>query len=213
MDLLVEPYYHVAELDGAVRSVLRHRPRVVVIEVVGWLALAGTSSMDLSRLPRGIRSAADRVKFFRRAKQRTASKSGSSELIVNVPSGILGAAVDLLRPLMPRLPRPTLAEYESCVSSVLEKLRDEGIAAVVQGPGAGNFATQSKGRPADLADLYRAVGEMARRVAEAHGALFVDRWDTVTSTFFIPGTTRPTAKGHSVWGHLLADHLLREGLV
>lgn len=213
MDLLVEPYYHVAELDGAVRNVLRQRPRVVVIEVVGWLALAGSTSIDLSRLPRGIRSAADRVKFFRRAKQRTASKSGSSELIVNVPSSLVGTAVDLLRPLMPRLPRPTLAEYESCVTNVLAKLREEGIATVVQGPGAGNFAVESKGRPAHLAELYRSVGDMARRVAAAHGALFVDRWDTVTGNFFIPGTTRPTAKGHSVWGHLLADHLLREGLV
>lgn len=214
VELVVEPYYHPAQLLGAVRKALAQRPRVVVVEVVGWLAITGSSTIDLSRLPRGIRSAYERGQFLRRATRLVAKKTQSSGLIHHVQTSALALASSVVRPLFPRLPRPTVPEYETFVSEALALIATApGISRVVQGPGAGNFATESKRLPVDAIARYRAVNEMARRVAAAHGALYVDRWDTVASGFFIPGTTRPTARGHSMWGHLLADHLLREGMV
>jgi hypothetical protein len=71
----------------------------------------------------------------------------------------------------------------------------------------------SKKIASDALQRYRAVLAMARRLAAAHNALFVDRWDTVAGNFYLPGSARPTTSGHSVWGHLLADELLRAGVV
>jgi hypothetical protein len=60
---------------------------------------------------------------------------------------------------------------------------------------------------------YAGVHVMSRRVAEAHGALFVDRWDTVSSGFYTDGSPRPTLAGHSACGHLLGAELLQAGFV
>lgn len=143
-----------------------------------------------------------------------AEKTQGAGFIHAVQTNALALVSSVVRPLLPRLPRATVADYESCVSGALALVGAvEGTTAVVQGPGAGNFALESKGLASDAIERYRAVNEMARRVAEAHGALYVDRWDTVASGFFIPGTTRPTMQGHSVWGHLLAEQLLSAGIV
>jgi hypothetical protein len=213
VELIAETYQHPAHLHAAVTAALARRPRVVVIEVVGWLAIAGSSVLDLSRLPRGIRSAYQRGQHLRRVSRSIIRKTEGSALIHSVRTNALALASSLLQPLLPRLPRPTIAEYEACVSSALSLIASQGVTAVVQGPGAGNFAVSSKRLPDDAVERYRAVSEMARRVATEHGALYVDRWDTVAGGFFIPGTTRPTKRGHSTWGHLLADHLLRAGVV
>lgn len=126
----------------------------------------------------------------------------------------MAMASSLLQPLLPRYPRPSVGEYEDSVADAIALIRSEpGTSAVVQGPGAPNLALDSKRMAPDAMERYRAVNEMARRVAAAHGALYVDRWDTVTGSFFIPGTTRPTRNGHSVWGHLLAEQLLSAGLL
>lgn len=213
VELTVEPYYHPAELRDAVAKVLRGKPRVVVIEVVGWLAIAGSNAVDLSKLPRGIRSTFERTRYFRRTRQHIAQQTRGDGLIVNIQTNALALAGSVLRPLLPRMPRPSVVDYEACVVDALSLIAAaEGTTAVIQGPG-GNLAVTSKPLPPDATQRYRAVHEMARRVAEANGALYVDRWDTVTGGFFLPGTTRPTAEGHSVWGHLLADELLRAGVV
>lgn len=213
VELALESYHHPAELHRRVAALLPKRPRAVVLEVVGWIAISGSSSIDLSRLPRGVRSAYERARHLRQASQNIGEKTRGSGLIHIVQSNALAAASGLLRPLLPRLPRPTLAEYESSVADALDLITAGGAAPVVQGPGAGNFAGISKRLPDDAIRQYVAVNQMARRVAEAKGALYVDRWDTVSAGFFIPGTTRPTTKGQSMWGHLLADHLLRAGIV
>lgn len=213
VELILQPYYHPAELPAVAAAALQRQPRVVVIEVVGWLAMTGSGKLDLSRLPRGVRSAYDRARFFRKASRTIGRQTRGSNAIHRVSAGALGFAGSILRPLLPKLPRPSIGEYEACLSDTLATIRATGIHAVVQGPGAGNFAMMSKRLPPDAVERYTAVRAMAQRVAAAHGALYVDRWDTVSGGFFIPGTTRPTLQGHSAWGHLLADHLLRAGLV
>ena len=214
VEVIAERYLHPAELLGAVRASLQKRPRVLVIEVVGWIAVTGSSFVDLSRLPRGIRSAHERGHHLRRMSALVTRKTRAAGLIHAVQTNALALVSSIIRPLLPRMPRVTVADYERCVAGALELIATvEGTSAVVQGPGAGNFAMESKGLASDAIERYRAVQEMARRVAGAHGALYVDRWDSVASGFFIPGTTRPTMRGHSVWGHLLAEQLLRAGMV
>ena len=214
IEVIAETYNHPAELQGAVRAALQKRPRAVVIEVVGWLAVTGSSFVDLSRLPRGIRSAHERGRHLRRMSAVVTRKTRGAGLIHAVKTNAFALVSSVVRPLLPRMPRATIADYESCVAGALELIATvEGTTAVVQGPGAGNFAMESKGLASDAVERYRAVEAMASRVAAAHGALFVDRWDSVSSGFFIPGTTRPTMRGHSVWGRLLADQLLRAGIV
>lgn len=213
VELIAKTYFHPAQLLKAVAAVLPQQPRVIVIEVVGRIAISGSSGVDLSRLPRGIRSAYDKAQYLRRISRRITQKTRTSGVIHAVQTNVLALANSVLQPLLPRLPRPTVADYEACVSKALALIvTNPGITAVIQGPGAGNFAVESKRLPADTIERYLAVNEMARRVAAEHGALYVDRWDTVAGGFFIPGTTRPTMQGHSIWGHLLAEHLLRAGV-
>jgi hypothetical protein len=213
VEIEAQPYYHPAELPEVVRKVLRHHPRVVVLEVVGWLAVAGDTPLDLSRFPKGIRTAWQRVRFMRRATRFVAHRTPSDALVHQVRSGALELASSALRPLMREMPRATMAEYETSVNAALQQIREGGATPVVQGPGAARFNVEAKTIPPDILERYRAVEQMARRAAETHGALYVDRWDTVSGDFYLPGSARPTLHGHSVWGHLLADHLLREGVV
>jgi hypothetical protein len=208
-----QPYYHPAELPDVLRKVLRHQPKVVVLEVVGWLTVAGETPLDLSRLPRGVRNTWQRVRFMRRATRYVAERTRGSELVHQVRTSTLELASSVLRPLLREMPRATLTEYEACVANALTAIRESGVTPVVQGPGAATFSVDFQHIPPDIMERYRGVEAMARRVASAHGAIYVDRWDTVSSSFFLPGSPRPTMKGHSVWGHLLADHLLREGVV
>lgn len=205
----LQPYYHPSELVEAVREALVQQPRVVVIEVVGWLAVVGTRAVDLSRLPSGVRSAYERVRHFRHVAHAVARRvPRGAELIAT------RIAASVLKPLLPRYPRPSVAEYESAVVHALELVRSTpGADAVIQGPGAPNLTLDGRGIAGDAVARYREVREMAQRVAAAHGVLFVDRWDTVTGAFYTDNSVRPAAGAHSVWGHLLAEELLRAGLV
>jgi hypothetical protein len=214
VELVAETYHHPADLQRVTTAILRQRPRIVVIEVVGWLAIAGSRVVDLSRLPGPVRSAVERRRHLRNVSRHVSEQTSDAGAIHVVKTGALALASGLLQPLLPRFPRPTVEGYEACVAAALQQIQaDPSVTAVIQGPGAGNFAAGSKRLPADAVARYHDVHAMARRVAAQHHALFVDRWDTVGSGFFIKGTTRPTLQGHSAWGHLLADELLRAGLV
>jgi len=126
-----------------------------------------------------------------------------------VRANTLATASEVLRPLFPRYPRPTVIEYEHAISEAIVAIsRNNGVSVVVQGPGAPNVYLDSPGIAPDALERYRAVNVMSRRVAAAHSALYVERWDTVAPGFFLPGSIRPTKNGHSVWGHLLAAELL-----
>jgi len=213
VEIEAQPYYHPAELPEVLRTVLRHRPRVVVLEVVGWLAVSGKTPLDLSRFPKGVRNAWQRVRFMRRATRYVSERTAGEAIVHQVRTGVLELASSALRPLMREMPRATMPEYEQCVNDALRTIREAGVTPVVQGPAAARFHVDSKRIPPDILERYRAVEQMARRAAMANQALYVDRWDTVSNEFFLPNSFRPTLEGHSVWGHLLADHLLREGIV
>jgi hypothetical protein len=214
VEVIIEPYYHPAQLHGAVRAVLRRQLRAVVIEVVGWVAITGTSAVDLSRLPGGVRSAYQRAQYLRRASRFVAEKTGGVELVHRVHFSAVSLAHSVLGPLLPRYPRASVADYEGCVVEALTLIRQTpGATPVIQGPAAATFAVDAKGLASDAMSRYRTVNEMARRVAVAHHVLYVDRWDTSVDGFYLSGTSRPTREGHSVWGHLLADHLLQSGIV
>jgi hypothetical protein len=214
VEVRLHPCYHPAELVESVQSALRRQPRVVVVEVIGWLAVTGTAAVDLSRLPKGVRSAYERVKHFRHVARhvtRNAPRATAGVMRVETAIGTFGHA--LLRPLLPRHARPSIAEYEQCLGSALDLIAASQAEAVVQGPGAPNTALDGRGLAPDALERYRAMQAMARRVAESRGALFVDRWDTTTPRFYSEGSVRPSLEGHSMWGHLLATELLRAGIV
>ena len=215
VQISLHPYYHPAELARAAKAALLHRPRVVVIEVVGWLAVTGTRIVDLSMLPKGVRSAYDRVRHFRQVSRAVSKRAPRDAEAIYRPLGTATAlAGGILRSLLPRYPRPSVAEYETAVVNALQLIRAvPDTQAVVQGPGAPNLVLDSRRIASDAVKRYIAVREMAQRAATAHEVLYVDRWDTVTNAFFGKDSIRPTAKSHSVWGHLLASELLRAGVV
>jgi len=215
VDVVIEEYQHPSELPHATGRVLRARPHVVVLEVVGWLAVKSGAAVDLSKLPRGIRSAYDRARHFRRVTNYISAKiPEATQLIHRVQTNAHALAGGLLRPLLPRYPRPTLAEYESFVDGAVAQIQERSeTTVVVQGPGAPNLALEARGIPTNMPERYREVEQMARRVAETRGALYVDRWSTITPRFFLPGSIKPQAEGHTVWGNLLAEELLAAGLV
>jgi hypothetical protein len=203
----LEPYYHPSELVRRVRAVLRHQPHVVVIEAVGWLAVAGTRALDLSKLPPKVRTRYERVTHFREVSRSIANEiPQGAGLIYRTPTD-----ASLLRPIVRRHPRPSVQEYEDCLDAAIAAAA--GTRVVVQGPGAPNLALGQRGLPPDTLERYRAVNEMARRVATRRQALYIDRWDTVSSGFYTEGSVRPSASAHAVWGHLLAAELMRHSVV
>lgn len=213
--LFVKEYYHPSELPDAVREALDRRPQVVVIEVVGWLMIRGREAVDLTSLPPAVRSAYERVRHLRQMSRLMAAKIPKGpDLVYAVHKRSAAWARFVLGPLVRRYPRTNIDEYEHFVAEALTEVNERpGVHGVVQGPGAPNLDVNSDYLAADALERYRAVDAMAQRVAERGGALFVERWDTVSPGFFTPGNVRPSAEGHSVWGELLAAELISAGLV
>lgn len=212
VEIAIEEYQHPAQLETAVAAALRTRPHVVVIEVVGWLAIKGTDAVDLSRLPRSVRSTVQRVQHFRKVSQAVIAKFPKA--LENVPDQAFRLATSLLGNAAPRHLRASVDDYEAGLHRAIALVAESaGIDCVLQGPCAPNLDVDSRRLPADRLERYRAVEKMARRVAAAHELPYVDRWDTVAPNFFQPGSVRPTAAGHSTWGHLLADELIAAGYV
>ena len=215
VDVVLEPYQHPAELPEAVARALQARPRVVVIEVIGWMAVTGKTAVDLSRLPKRVRTAYQRMRHFREVTHAIGHGTGHiGTAVFRVQATGAQIASGLLRKIVHRYPRPSLEEYERFLRLALEEIAlHPNIHAVIQGPGAPNLDLDARGIAPDAVERYRAVEAMARRVAEEAEALYVDRWDSVDSGFFLDGSIRPTAGGHDVWGNLLARELLTAGLV
>lgn len=210
-----EQYYHPAELPGAVGKALARRPRIVVVEVVGWLAIIGRGAVDLSRLPSGVRTAYDRLRHFRHVSQQIVSRiPRGPDLVYRINARGAEMAHRVLQPIIRRHARPTVTEYEGFVDRAIARIGElPGVDAVIQGPGAPNLDLDSPALAPDAVERYRAVEQMARRVAAARKALYMDRWDTVSAGFFLPGSIRPGPEGHASWGHLLARGLMAAGLV
>lgn len=214
VDVDVREYQHPWELPEKTASVLEHHPRVVVIEAVGWLAIKGTEAIDLSRLPRGVKTAVQRVRHLRHVGSRLTLELPAGERIYTAQLDAIRWGANILRKIVPRYPRPTIEQYGQSLEEALQQIAAvPGTDAVVQGPAAPNLELDMRGLAPDAIERYRAVAAMARRVAETHGALYVDRWDTTAPGFFLPGSIRPSAKGHTMWGNLLAERLLAAGVV
>lgn len=215
LKVLLEPYYHPSELPGAVQKALLSGPRAIVIEVIGWLSISGLRAVDLSRLPSRVRTVYERVRYFRHVSQTIVAKiPHASGLVHHVHTTGTEIADGILRTLVPRYPRPTLAEYEAFLDQAIAKVGGTpGTYVVVQGPGAPNLELDACDLAPDALERYKGVETMARRVAAARKALYIDRWDTSSPGFFLPGSIRPHAQGHTVWGHLLAKELMVAGVV
>lgn len=217
VQVLQELVFHPADLPSAARRAARKRPDVAVIEAVGWPAAHGRHPIDLSRLPAGVRSAYDRIRHFRRAATvAVASRPDAASQISRVNRQLTSLASGPLRLLLRRLPRPSIAEYEVALEDAVRHLRGTGTTVVVQGPGAFNDACAIPGVVSNVTEIYRSVHTMAFQVAERTGALFVDRLTATplsTDRFYLKGQIRPSPAGHLVWGELLAEELLRAGLV
>jgi len=213
--LFVKEYYHPSELPDAVSDALGRDPRVIVIEVVGWLTFRGREAIDLSTLPAGVRSAYQRVRHLRQmSRLMLAGIPKGPDLVHAVHKRSATWARQVLGPLVTRYPRSSVDDYEHFVAQALRLLKDRpDVDVVVQGPSAPNLDLDVRSFPADALERYKAVAEMARRVSESQGVLYVDRWGTSGPGFFCPGKARLSAQGHSVWGQLLAAELLSAGLV
>ncbi|HEX7709124.1 MAG TPA: hypothetical protein VF701_21890 [Thermoanaerobaculia bacterium] len=214
IDYVIESVPHPADFAGALGTALRSNPSVVVLEIVGWLAVTGARSVDLSRLPPHVRGAYARLRHFRTvARQMVAGFPIVANLVDQVNVTAAQVARSPLGDILPRLPRATIEEYEQLVNEALAPLTERpGISVVIQGPGEMNQSLSWNTSP-DVIERYRQVDAMARRIAEKHAALFIDRWASTTSAFYQPGGVRPSIEGHMIWGHLLADELLDAGLV
>lgn len=208
-------FFHPAELPRVTRAAKKLAPAVAVVEVVGWLAVKGRAAVDLSRLPRGVRSAYDRMRHFRTVSHAVLSKiPAGAKLVYGVQATAYEAAEGVLGALVPRLPRVTMEEYEQLFDESLVALKDSGVRVVVQGPMAPNLDIEAtRQHPTSLIERYRATREIARRLAHDHELLFIDRWDTLGAGFYLPGDARPSARGHAIIGNLLAEELLRAQLV
>jgi hypothetical protein len=215
VELFVKEYYHPSELPDAVEDALRRSPRVIVVEVVGWLTVRGREAVDLSTLPPGVRSAYQRVRHLRQmSRQMLSGVPKGPDLVYAVHKRSAAWARQVLGSLVTRYPRSSVDDYEHFVTEALEVIKNHpNVHGVIQGPGAPNLDVGARSLPPDMLDRYRDVASMARRVAQSQDALYVDRWDTVSPGFFSPGTVRPSAQGHSAWGQILAAELLSAGLV
>lgn len=216
VEIVNATYYHPADLPATARRALAAQADVLVIEVIGWLAVRGGQSADLSRLPSGIRSTYDRARHFHALTARLQHRwPARATLIARVQTSAIALAIGPLRALVPRLPRPTMAEYEAQLDRTLADVRQAGSSRVVlQGPGV--FGEDWCRMTADAPELYRQVNAMARSVAARHGALFVDRFDDgllKPGRLYQSGSIRPSTEGHRAWGLLLAEKLLHAGLV
>jgi hypothetical protein len=215
LDLLIEPVMHPAEFPRGVANVIARKAHIVVLEIVGWMAIHGRQSVDLTSLPRGVRGAYGRARHFRSVGRHLLRKiPHGPELVSKVSTSVVSLASGVLSPLLPRLPRATMGDYETLVDEAIVALKAvPGVSIVIQGPGELNPDLKGRFLATDAVERYKEVDAMARRLAEKHAALFIDRWSTITPKFYRPGNVRPTQAGHELWGHLLGEKLLAEGLV
>jgi hypothetical protein len=216
LQILTEPCYHPADLPRAARRAARQHPAIAVVEAVGWFAVRGSQAVDLGQLPRGLRSTYDRVRYLRHVSAGVRRHwPVARTLVAAVETTVAALADGPMRSLLPRLPRPTLAEYEERLDAAVRGLRTDGIEVVIEGPARLSDQLPDRALPPDAAVRYGEVNRMARAVAARHQAVFVDRMDATPGTplFYLPGSVRPSRAGHQLWGRLLADSLLRSGLV
>jgi hypothetical protein len=172
----------------------------------------------MSRLPRGTRTAYDRIRLFRGLSAQAGARwPAAAGVVAHIETGVMALVDGPLRALVPRLPRPTVSDFEIMLEQVIAIVRRiPGIEVVFQGPAVFNDAVDDRAQAPDTSGIYAAMRDMSRRVACRHGILFVDRYDTgllPPAVVYQPGTMRPSRSGHEVLGNLLADQLLRAGVV
>lgn len=217
--VVAEPFYHPAELQRVLERLLRSvQPDLVVIDVAGWLVANGPTAVDLSRLPWGVRSAYDRVRHLRSVSYGLAARwPGGRGLVMGVQASGRAVVDGPLRFLVKRYPRPSLEEYERLLEEAVALVtRQPGCELVLQGPSSFNPAETDPACVPESVVLYRAVNDLARRVAAMHGVTFVDRMSLINSAdgdMFLPGSTRLSDRGHQLTGHAVAETLLRGGLI
>jgi hypothetical protein len=216
LHVLTEPSYHPGDYPAAARRAARKRPALAVVEVAGWFAVTGARAVDLGRLPGGVRSAYDRVRHLRNISAKLRNRwPVASRLVIGVETTIAALAEGPMRPLLPRLPRTSLAEYEQLLDVAVTELRAHDVDVVVEGPGLMNAELDDPALPPDSIEQYAAVNRLARALAQRHGAPFVDHIDATPAFpgFHLPGSVRPSVAGHEAWGELLAERMLETGLV
>jgi len=213
VDVRIEYVGHPADLPRAMETAAADGAKIVVVEIVGWLAVTGRRSADLSKLPSRLRSAYARAQHLHEASRAMTDAWKESGAIATVRADMATAAGPMRR-LLRRLPRPTVEEYAAFARDGIRRMREHpGAVLVIQGPGAFNRDLDYRSLPPETLEIYRAVDAMARRLAEEHRALYVDRWASIAPGFYLPGSIRPGVEGHAVWGHLLAEKLMSAGLV
>lgn len=210
VEVRIETVMHPTDLPAAVSRTMIDPPDIAVVEIIGWVAVRGRRSADLTRLPPRLQSAYARAAHLQQMASAVAAEWGAGP-IVTVKADAVALAASPLRRLVRRLPRPDLPEYEHLVRDSLARLG--GTTVVIQGPGDFNRDLAMRGVTDDALRIYREVDAMARRIAAEHCALFVDRFASVARGFYQPGSIRPGVDGHALWGHMLADELLAAGLV
>ena len=212
-----DSYYHPSELPSRIAGVAERRAAdVVIVDVAGYFAARDMGAVDLSRLPRAIRHAYERVRHLRAvAKGLLQTYPATAGLVRRIETTGVALADGALRPLLQRYPAPTLREYEALLTDGIRAARrNRKLTIVLQGPGMFNDDEVDRRYAPDTQQIYRAVNAMTRRLADAHRLLFVDRMAVTDSrSVCLPGTIRLCAHGHRVMGDALLASLKQAGVL
>src|SRR5712691_9431525 len=168
-------FYHPLQLSREVDRAIG-RADIAIIDVAAVFVAGAPKTIDLSRLPRWVLAANDRIRHLRaiRCGLLAAYPRGQrwGELIETHARAL---ATTALHPLIRRYPRPALDEYEQLLRAAVARLQEAGLRLLLQGPGGFNHDEGSRSYSVDTPRIYEDVNRMARRVAEAAGSPLVDR--------------------------------------
>ena len=210
-------FYHPAELPRAIRRTVG-RADILVIDVAAFFVANAAQAVDVSAFPRGVQTVYDRARHLRAAANRMLDAYPRGQQWVQlIETSAIALTTGILRPLIRRYPRPTIAEYERILvdSVVGVRARDKGV--VLQGPAGFNAEGTFPTYTSDAIQLFADVNELAHRVGARCEVPVVDRMAIVgvrgNAHFFCPGSIRYSRTGHQITGEALAEVLLQGGLL
>ena len=221
IEAIPKGFYHPCDLPLQIERIMSGSPPdiIVIDAAANAVAAFGPEPVDVAALPAGLGSVAEGVRHGRAVAKSFTERYRLLGPLVDTVEQAGRRLVDLpFIPFVRRRQRPTLLEYEQALEDAISRARANGsrTALVLQGPSVFNPDESHAAFQPDTVALYRLVNDMVRRVAESHEVSFVDRLDVAGASnpnLFLDGCIRLSPIGHHLFGHALAEHLLRTGLV
>lgn len=224
-DVVIEPipsgFYHPLELPEKVEAIMAGpRPDIIVVDAAAnAIAALGPEPVNVSTMPAALAAVTEGARHGREVAKGLMERYRVLAPLVDAVEQAGRRLVDSsVVPFVKRRRQPTLVEYERALEATIGLVRADGstTALVLQGPSVFNPDESHEAFKPDTIELYRRVNNMVRRAATAHHVSFVDRLDVAgasNAALFLDGAIRLSPYGHHLFGHALAEHLLRAGLV